>query len=344
MRSARVAARVVLAPKLARFTRDYPNVVLDVTTMAVPRVDLVAGGFDAGIRLGEFIERDMIAVRVSRDQRAAIVGAPRYFESHATPLTPNDLTGHPCINFRQGAEGLYRWEFDKGDQSITVAVRGPLVTEDTELIIRAAIEGVGLAYAIEEHVLPYLASGVLVRVLEDWSAPFPGTSSITRAGGSSPPRSRRSSTRSGCESARGPGAPKLDSRAPVRMDVRAKRDSCLLVVESSMVTTRRAVTTAVLVACLSGAPLSGTVAASEPAPPALPGNTSSIQVDRPTTTRRSPFVLSDETLRQSLIESDAREARVPAPRTGSGATTARLLTIITTTGRRRPRSSLDPRR
>jgi DNA-binding transcriptional LysR family regulator len=169
-----VAARVVLAPKLARFTRDYPNVVLDVTTTAVPRVDLVAGGFDAGIRLGEFIERDMIAVRVSRDQRAAIVGAPRYFESHATPLTPNDLTGHPCINFRQGAEGLYRWEFDKGDQSITVAVRGPLVTEDTELIIRAAIEGVGLAFAIEEHVLPYLASGVLVRVLEDWSAPFPG--------------------------------------------------------------------------------------------------------------------------------------------------------------------------
>jgi len=169
-----VAARVVLAPKLARFTRDYPNVVLDVTTTAVPRVDLVAGGFDAGIRLGEFIERDMIAVRVSRDQRAAIVGAPRYFESHATPLTPNDLTGHPCINFRQGAEGLYRWEFDKGDQSITVAVRGPLVTEDTEMIIRAAIEGVGLAFAIEEHVLPYLASGVLVRVLEDWSAPFPG--------------------------------------------------------------------------------------------------------------------------------------------------------------------------
>jgi len=163
-----VAARVVLAPKLARFTRDYPNVVLDVTTTAVPRVDLVAGGFDAGIRLGEFIERDMIAVRVSRDQRAAIVGAPRYFESHATPLTPNDLTGHPCINFRQGAEGLYRWEFDKGDQSITVAVRGPLVTEDIELIIQAAIEGVGLAFAIEEHVLPYLASGVLVRVLEDW--------------------------------------------------------------------------------------------------------------------------------------------------------------------------------
>ena len=169
-----VAARVVLAPKLAQFTRDYPNVVLDVTTMTVPRVDLVAGGFDAGIRLGEFIERDMIAVRVSRDQRAAIVGAPRYFESHATPLTPNDLTGHPCINFRQGAEGLYRWEFDKGDQSITVAVRGPLVTEDIELIIQAAIEGVGLAFAIEEHVRPYLTSGVLMRVLEDWSAPFPG--------------------------------------------------------------------------------------------------------------------------------------------------------------------------
>jgi len=95
------------------------------------------------------------------------------------------------------------------------------------------------------------------------------------------------------------------------MDLRAKRDSCLLVVESSMVRTRRAVT-AVLVACLSGAPLSGTVAASEPAPPASPGNGPSIQVDRPTTTSHSPFVLSDEMLRRSLIESDAREAGVPA--------------------------------
>jgi hypothetical protein len=96
------------------------------------------------------------------------------------------------------------------------------------------------------------------------------------------------------------------------MDVRAKRDSCLLVVESSMVTTRRAVTTAVLVACLSSAPLSGTVAASEPAPPGPPGNASSIQADQPTPTGRSPFVLSDEMLRRSLLESDGREARVPA--------------------------------
>jgi DNA-binding transcriptional LysR family regulator len=169
-----VAARVVLAPKLARFARDYPNVVLDVRTLAVQRVDLVAGGFDAGIRLGEFIERDMIAVRVSRDQRAAIVGSPAYFASHPTPVTPQDLMNHPCINFRQGDEGLYRWEFDKNDQSITVAVRGPLVTEDTELLVRAALDGVGLAFGIEEHVAPYISSGALVRVLEDWSAPFPG--------------------------------------------------------------------------------------------------------------------------------------------------------------------------
>lgn len=106
-------------------------------------------------------------------------------------------------------------------------------------------------------------------------------------------------------------ARKLDRRLPATIDLRAKRDSCLLLVESSMVTTRRAVT-AVLVACLSGAPLSGTVAASEPAPPAPPGSTSSIQVDQPTATARSPFVLSDEMLRRSLIESEAREAGVPA--------------------------------
>ncbi len=116
----------------------------------------------------------MIAVRVSRDQRAAIVGSPAYFASHPVPLTPQDLMNHPCINFRQGDDGVYRWEFDKNDQSITVAVRGPLVTEDTELLVRAALDGVGLAFGIEEHMSPYIASGALVRVLEDWSAPFPG--------------------------------------------------------------------------------------------------------------------------------------------------------------------------
>ena len=97
-----LAAALVLAPKLGAFARDYPDVLLDVTTTHRGRVDLVAGRFDAGIQLGEFIERDMIAVRVSPDQRAAIVGSPRYFESHPQPKSPRDLTRHRCLNFRLG--------------------------------------------------------------------------------------------------------------------------------------------------------------------------------------------------------------------------------------------------
>jgi DNA-binding transcriptional LysR family regulator len=169
----RIASVLVLAPKLARFAHDYPDVVLDVTTDSTP-LDIVASRFDAGIHLGEFIAKDMIAVRVSNEQRPAIVGAPRYFEAHPKPKSPRDLPHHRCINIRMGTTGVYRWEFDKGKQSLTVAVDGPLNVDDVELAIRAAIDGVGLAFTFEEHVAPHLASGALVRVLEDWSPPFPG--------------------------------------------------------------------------------------------------------------------------------------------------------------------------
>jgi DNA-binding transcriptional LysR family regulator len=168
-----IAAARVLASKLGRFAREYPDVVLDITTDE-SRVDLVAAGFDAGIHLGEFIEQDMVVIRVSEDLRPAIVGSPRYFESHPKPASPRDLLGHRCINFRHGSAGVYSWEFDKGDQSLTVAVNGPLIVDDVELMIGAAIDGVGLAFADEERVAPHLASGALVRVLEDWCPPFPG--------------------------------------------------------------------------------------------------------------------------------------------------------------------------
>ena len=158
----------------APFAHAYPDVVLDVTTTNEMRLDLVAGHFDAGIHLGEFIERDMIAVRVSADQRAAIVGAPEYFEAHPKPKSPRDLTKHRCLNFRHGADETYRWEFDKGKQSLAVAVDGPLVVDDVQLLIRAAIDGVGLTFLMEEQAAPYLASGALVRVLEDWCEPFAG--------------------------------------------------------------------------------------------------------------------------------------------------------------------------
>jgi DNA-binding transcriptional LysR family regulator len=169
----RLAGTTVLGPKLAKFTRDYPDVVLDITADD-SRMDIVAGGFDAGIHFGEYIQKDMIAVRVSKDHRAAIVGAPAYFKSRPKPKTPHDLLKHRCINFKHGSAGLYRWEFDKGKKSLSVAVSGPLIVDDVETMIRAAIDGVGLAFASDERVAPELASGELIRVLEDWCQPFPG--------------------------------------------------------------------------------------------------------------------------------------------------------------------------
>jgi DNA-binding transcriptional LysR family regulator len=169
----RVAGTSVLGPRLAKFTREYPDVVLDITADD-SRLDIVAGGFDAGIHFGEYIQKDMIAVRVSKDHRAAIVSAPSYFKEHPKPKTPQDLLKHRCINFRHGNAGLYRWEFDKGKKSLSVAVNGPLIVDDVEIVIRAAIDGIGLAFVGEDKVEQDLANGALIRVLEDWCQPFPG--------------------------------------------------------------------------------------------------------------------------------------------------------------------------
>ena len=169
----RLAGTTVLGPKLAKFTRDYPDVVLDITADD-SRIDIVAGGFDAGIHFGEYIQKDMIAVRVSKDHRAAIVASPSYFKSHPKPKTPHDLLKHRCINFRHGSAGVYRWEFDKGKKSLSVAVNGPLIVDDVETLVRAVIDGVGLAFVSDERVTAQLESGELIRVLEDWCQPFPG--------------------------------------------------------------------------------------------------------------------------------------------------------------------------
>lgn len=168
-----LAAGSVLGPKLGAFARKYPDVVLDIATDE-RRVDLVAGEYDAGIHYGEFIEQDMVAVRVSPDQRPAIVGSAGYFESHPRPKARRHLLQHRCINFRHGRDEIYRWEFDKGKQSLTVAVNGPLIVDDVELVIRAALDGVGVAYLGEDRAAPYLDAGALVRVLEPWCQPFPG--------------------------------------------------------------------------------------------------------------------------------------------------------------------------
>ena len=169
----RLAVKAVLTPTIGRFVQDYPDITLEVTTDD-SRMDIVAGGFDAGIHFGEFIEKDMIAVRLSPDQRPAIVASPAYFESHAKPRSPRDLIHHRCINFRHGSAGVYRWEFEKGRKSLSVAVNGPLIVDDLELVISAALDGVGLAYMSEEHGAEQLANGALVKVLEDWCQPYPG--------------------------------------------------------------------------------------------------------------------------------------------------------------------------
>jgi len=169
----RFAVSSVLAPKLALLHKRYPDIVLDVTTDNSRR-DIVAEGFDAGIHFGEYIEKDMIATRVSPDHRAAIVGSPEYFRSHPEPKEPRDLLQHSCVNFRHGPTEMYRWEFEKGKKELSVAVNGPLIVDDLELVVRAALEGIGLVFVAEHEVAPYLAGGKLVRVLQDWCQPFAG--------------------------------------------------------------------------------------------------------------------------------------------------------------------------
>lgn len=169
-----LAGALALAPKLEQFVTRYPQVTMDVTTTLESRVDLVAGGFDAGVRLGEYIEHDMVAVRVSPDQRAAIVGSPAYFEAHGRPKSPRDLPKHRCLNFRHGSRGEYRWEFEKGRQSLTVGVRAQVVFDDVDLLLRAAIGGAGMIFTLEGHAAPHLNAGALERVLDDWCPPFAG--------------------------------------------------------------------------------------------------------------------------------------------------------------------------
>jgi len=169
----RFAVSSVLAPKLALLHKRYPDIVLDVTTDNSRR-DIVAEGFDAGIHFGEYIEKDMIATRVSPDHRAAIVGSPEYFRSHPEPKEPRDLLQHSCVNFRHGPTEMYRWEFEKGKKELSVAVNGPLIVDDLELVVRAALDGIGLVFVAEHEIAPYLAEGKLVRVLQDWCQPFAG--------------------------------------------------------------------------------------------------------------------------------------------------------------------------
>lgn len=168
----RSAAVMVLLPRLTAFAEAHPDIVLDVVTVTGP-VDLVAGEFDAGIQLGEYIQKDMIAVRVTPELRLAVVGSPGYFSSRSIPRKPTDLSDHRCITLRLPS-GPYRWEFERGRKSVTIGVNGPLIIDDTHLVIQAALAGAGLGLAYEEQVAEDIAKGRLIRVLEDWTPPIPG--------------------------------------------------------------------------------------------------------------------------------------------------------------------------
>lgn len=169
---ARSAALIVLLPKLAQFNRAYPDIVLEVTVEDSP-IDLVAGEFDAGIQIGEFIQRDMIAVRVTKDLRLAVVGSPEYFRNHEVPRTPHDLKDHACVGFRFSS-GMYRWEFEKGRKQVTVNPQGPVSFDDSELVIDTVLQGIGLGIALEEVLSPHIKQHRLVQVLQDWCPTFPG--------------------------------------------------------------------------------------------------------------------------------------------------------------------------
>jgi DNA-binding transcriptional LysR family regulator len=168
----RPATYMVLLPKLARFARTYPEIVLEVTSSNDP-VDLVAGGYDAGVQIGEFIQRDMIAVRVSKDLRLAVVGSPEYFKARKIPRTPRDLKDHACIGFRFSS-GIYRWEFEKGRKALTVNPQGPATFDDPDLVVQAVLNGVGIATTVEQPISEMIAKGRLLQVLRDWCPTFPG--------------------------------------------------------------------------------------------------------------------------------------------------------------------------
>ncbi|MET0527318.1 MAG: LysR family transcriptional regulator [Microvirga sp.] len=169
------AARQLLTPIVLEFMRRYPQMQVDLVTQG-RLVDIVAEGFDAGIRLAEAVPQDMIAIPCGPEQRYAVVGAPVYFESHARPKTPGDLVAHECIRGRLPSGAMLKWEFEKRGEQMVVDVKGALTLDHYELWIEAAREGAGLAYVNEWSVSHEISSGRLIRVLEDWTPPFPGLS------------------------------------------------------------------------------------------------------------------------------------------------------------------------
>jgi DNA-binding transcriptional LysR family regulator len=168
------AAAAVVAPVWARFLSTYPEIHLELQVGEAP-IDIVAKGFDAGIGTQDRAATDMIVVRVTGPLKVAVVGAPSYFARRHAPRTPDDLARHSCVQYRRGADGaVFEWPFERNGKARKISVDGRLMVGVPDLVVRAAVDGLGIAYAIEAYVEPFLRSGQLVRVLEDWSPTIEG--------------------------------------------------------------------------------------------------------------------------------------------------------------------------
>lgn len=168
------AAAAVITPIWHRFLSTYPEVHLELQLGEAP-IDIVAKGFDAGIGTREQAAADMVIVRVMGPVKVAVVGAPSYFARRREPRTPDDLAHHCCVEYRRGADGgVFEWEFERGGKSRKISVSGRVMVNDPDLAVRAAVDGLGIAYTLTALAEPFLRSGQLVRVLEDWSPSFGG--------------------------------------------------------------------------------------------------------------------------------------------------------------------------
>jgi len=169
----RASAHIVLLPVVARFLQAYPEVTVEIADNDA-LVDIVSGGFDAGVRLGQRVEKDMVAIPISPAMRSVVVGAPEFFRHHPVPKHPKDLTRTPCIRHRFPSGAVYRWEFERRGVKLETQVDGPLTLGDVGLMVGAALYGAGLAYVFEDMVAEHIAAGRLVQVLDDWCPRYPG--------------------------------------------------------------------------------------------------------------------------------------------------------------------------
>lgn len=167
------AARAIISPLVLEFLRRYPDMNVDLVTEG-KMVDIVRDGFDLGVRVAGLVPSDMIAVSLGWPQRHAVVCSPGYLEQHGKPMVPPDLLNHRCIRVRLPDGSMYQWRFEKDGVPVQIDVRGPIALDEASLVRAAVLEGTGMGYTMEQEILPDIEAGRVIRVLEDWTPPFPG--------------------------------------------------------------------------------------------------------------------------------------------------------------------------